>query len=239
MSKTIYKTTLYELNQVTPTMRELKIRIEDNMKMPFKSGQFVMLQVPAEGSPKPVQRAYSIASSADFDDRFILLFKHVPGGVASEYVAKLKVGETLHFTGPWGKCLFKQPAAQQVLFVCTGSGLSQHVSFLSTEGKKFPETKFHMLVGVSNETEMFYENELKALKEQLPNFDYDWCLSRPSESWTGRRGRVTQFINEFDYKNIPTHIYLCGSGAMIKDMKHLLIEENGFSKENMVIENFG
>jgi CDP-4-dehydro-6-deoxyglucose reductase len=239
MSKIVYRTTLVELNQVTPTMRELKLRIEDGYKMPFRAGQFVMLQVPAEGKPKPEQRAYSIASGADHDDRFTLLFKHFPGGVASEYVLKLTGGETLHFTGPWGRCFFKEPAAEQVIFVCTGSGLSQHISFLLSDAPNYPETKFHMLIGVSSESEMFYDKELKAIKERVKYFDYHWCLSRPSPEWTGRKGRVTAFIGDYDYKNKPTHIYLCGSGEMVKDVKRFLIEENGVPKENLIIENFG
>jgi NAD(P)H-flavin reductase len=162
----------------------------------------------------------------------------VPGGVASEFVAKLQGGEKLSFTGPWGKCLFKHPAAEQVLFVCTGSGLSQHYSFITSEVSKYPKTQFHLLVGVSTEAEMFYQNELQNAKKDLSNFDYRWCLSRPSEKWTQPKGRVTHFVQEFDFK-IPTHVYLCGSDAMIKEMKTLMTEKYQVPKENLIIENFG
>lgn len=238
MARQIFSCSLYELNQVTPSMRELKLKIEGSEKMHFKAGQFVMLQVPVAGKDKPVQRAYSIASTDQQDDGFTLLFKHVPGGIASEYVAKLEGGEKLDFTGPWGKCVFKHPAASQVLFVCTGSGVSQHYSFLTSEVAKYPDTKFHMLIGVSQESEMFYEKELMAAKSALPNFEYRWCLSRPSENWKQPKGRVTHFVQDFDL-SIPTHVYLCGSDAMIKEMKAMMTEKYGIPKENLIIENFG
>lgn len=238
MSRNIFSATLDKVHLVTPTMRELIIKIDGDHKMPFKAGQFVMLQVPLEGKDKPVQRAYSIASTDKRDKEFVLLFKHVPGGIASEYVAKLKDGEKLQFTGPWGKCVFKHPAANQVLFVCTGSGVSQHYSFVTSEVAKYPNTKFHMLIGVSQESEMFYEKELQAAKTEFPNFDYRWCLSRPSENWSQPKGRVTHFVQDYDF-TIPTHVYLCGSDAMIKEMKSLMTEKYQIPKENLVIENFG
>lgn len=237
MARTVIKANLYELNQVTPTMRELKLKIVDG-QMKFRAGQFVMLLVPVEGQPKPVQRAYSIASSADDAEKFVILFKHVPGGVASEFVAKLKGGETLDITGPWGKCFLKTPAADQIIFVSTGSGLSQHYSYLTSEAKNWPNTKFHMLIGVSNETEMYYLKELDAAKAKYPNFDYKWCLSRPSENWKERKGRVTSFIHDFDFKSGTSHVYLCGSGAMIKEMKKILIEEKGLPTDHIVAESF-
>lgn len=239
MSRTVYTTTLTELNQVTPTMKELKIKIDDPKSFKFKGGQFAMLQVPVEGAEKPVQRAYSIASSADFDNHFNLLIKHVPGGVASEYVAKLKTGDSLKFTGPWGKCLFKTPAPEQVLFICTGSGLSQHLSFLFSDAHLYPNTKFHMLIGVGNESEVFYHDELKAAQSKVKNFDYNWVISRPGPAWDGKKGWVTHHVNDFDYKNTPTHIYLCGRSEMIKGAKEVLVDQNGFPKENLIIENFG
>src|SRR5690606_33715639 len=125
-------------------------------------------------------------------------------------------------TGPWGKCLFKTPAPEQVLFICTGSGLSQHLSFLFSDAYKYPNTKFRMLIGVGNEQEVFYHKELAAAQARVESFEYAWTISRPTSEWKGKVGRVTAFINEFDYKSVPTHIYLCGRGEMIKDAKTVL-----------------
>lgn len=61
--------------------------------------------------------------------KFRLLFKFVENGVASNFVWGLKGQETLNFTGPFGKVFFQEPPTEQIVFLNTGSGLSQHFLF--------------------------------------------------------------------------------------------------------------
>ena len=94
-----------------------------------------------------------------------------------------------------------------------------------------------MLFGVRNEKEMYYQPQLEELTQSLPQFEYEFVLSRPSESWTGKKGYVQNFVEDFNYMEIPTHFYLCGNGGMIKEMKALL-KEKGFPKECLMTEAF-
>lgn len=217
-------------------MRELEIRLDKPNALKFKTGQFVMIHVP--GGEKPVKRAYSIASDEKIDSRFSLIMKLVPGGVCSEYIKALPEGSKMEVTGPFGKCFFKTPAPEQVVFLCTGAGLSQHFSMLLSEGPHFPNTKFHLLIGVWNEEEIFYTQELETLKKQLKNFSYEFVLDKAGPQWKGKTGYVTQFISSFDFKGKDTMFYLCGNPAMIKGVKQYL-EEQGFPKEKVVAESFG
>ena len=239
MAREVFKTKLTRLRQVTPTMKELVIDVDKAHNFAFKAGQFIMLQVPVPESQKLAQRAYSIASSDEHINHFKLLIKHVPGGLASEYVANMKEGDALDFTGPWGKCVFKTPVPEQVLFFCTGSGLAQHISFLLSDSPQFTQTKFRMLIGVGNDEEVFYREELEEAKRRVKDLELHWSISRPSDQWKGKKGRITQHIMDFDFKSISTHVYLCGRSEMIKDAKEILVEQNGFPRENLIIENFG
>jgi CDP-4-dehydro-6-deoxyglucose reductase len=220
----------------TPSVRELILDIDEPQEFVYKAGQFVTLHVPQE--PKPAMRAYSIASDDKNKVGFRLLFKFVENGIASTFVWGLKGGEILSFTGPFGRVLFKEPPTKQIVFLNTGTGLSQHYCYLMSKKDLYPDVQYRMLFGVRNEAEMYYGPQLDALKKSLPNFKWEFVLSRPSESWTGKRGYIQHFLKEYDYKNIDTTFYLCGNGGMIKEVKHQLIEVDGFDKTKIHSEAF-
>lgn len=235
-TRVMYKMKVVEIIDHTPAIRELIIQTENPELFQFKAGQFVTLHVPQE--PKPAMRAYSIASSDEQQNGFRLLFKYVENGVASTYVWALKAGDQLNFTGPFGRVFFKEPPTPQIVFLNTGSGLSQHYCYLMSKKKQFPNLRYRLLFGIRTEKDIYYRPELEALKKELSDFQYEYVLSRPSENWTGKKGYVQNFIHEFDYKNIDTTFYLCGNSGMIKDVKHQLIEIDGIDKSKIFSEAF-
>ena len=143
----------------------------------------------------------------------------------------------LDFTGPFGRVFFKEPPTPQVVFLNTGSGVSQHFSFIESNLKKHPELRYRLLFGVRHQSDIYYESELQRLKAELPNFEYQYVLSRADDSWKGLRGYVQNHIDAFDYKSIDTTFYLCGNGAMIKDVKAKLSAE-GFDMTRVLAEAF-
>ena len=224
MSRQIYKMRVTEIRDYNPQIRELFLKCEDPKEFKFRAGQFVMLHVPAE--PKPLLRAYSLATDENRTDGYRLIFKFVPDGPASKYVWALKGQELLDFTGPFGRLFFKEPPTEQIVMLNTGSGVSQHFSYVESNIKKYPDLKYRMLFGVRCEADMYYAEELERLKKQLKDFKYEFVLSRPSDKWTGKKGYVQNFIAEYDYLKVPTTFYMCGNGAMIKDCKALLAEQS-------------
>ena len=219
----------------TPEIRELWLEAVEPSEFKFRAGQFGMLHVP--GEPKAHLRAYSYASDERNVKGFRLVFKTVPNGLASTYVWGLKGDETLTFTGPFGRLFFHEPPTEQIIFLNTGSGVSQHICYLESKKDQFPDLKYKLLFGVRTEKDIYYQPELESLKKSLKNFSYDFVLSRGSEAWQGKRGYVQNHIAEFDYMNIPTTFYMCGNGAMIKDVKSIL-EASGFEKTRIHAEAF-
>lgn len=221
----------------TPKVRELILKCLDPQDFDFKAGQFVMLHVPqAEG--KPALRAYSVASTDKIKSGFHLLFKHVESGKASEFIWSLNGNETLQFTGPFGKVFFQEPPTEQIIFLNTGTGLSQHLCYLQSKKEQYPNLKYRMLFGVRNEDEIYAKEELESVKRDLKDFHYEYVLSRPSENWKGKKGYVQNFLKDFEYKNTPTTFYLCGNGGMIKEVKHQLIDIDGIDKSQIWSEAF-
>ncbi len=183
----------------------------------------MMLNIPPkEGQKRPTLRAYSISSDANDKNGFKLLIKLVSGGLGSEFLRSKNEGDELQFTGPFGKLLFLEPPTSRVVFVCTGAGLSQHMSFLLTHGAKYPQTKFTMLLGVWNETEVFYQRELADLKSKLKNFEFRFVLDKAGPGWAGLTGFVTDHLEKIDYTNPHSTFYLCGNPAMINSVTEKL-----------------
>ncbi len=198
----------------------------------------MMLNIPPEpGQKRPTLRAYSMASDANDSAGFSFLVKLVPGGLGSEYLNSKCEGDELQFTGPFGKLLFLEPPTSQVMMICTGAGLSQHLSFLLTHGPRFTETKFRLLVGVWNEKEIFHEPLLKSLKTKIKNFDFQFCLDKAEKSWSGLKGYVTDHLESFDCINDRTTIYLCGNPAMINGVTDKL-KAGGMKPEQILAEAF-
>ena len=236
-TRKIYKMAVTRIADYTPEIRELFLRTQEPAEFKFRAGQFVMLHVPTE-SGKPALRAYSIASDDRDSGGFRLLFKSVKNGLASRYVWNLKGGETLEFTGPFGRVFFQEPPTQQIVLLNTGSGVSQHVSYLESFADKYPNLRYRMLFGVRFAHDIYYQQELESLARRLSNFQYYYVLSRPPPDWTGKSGYVQSHLADFDYLNMPTTFYLCGNGAMIKDVKKRLIEEQGLDKSRIWAEAF-
>lgn len=235
--RTIYKMQVLSVNDLTPSVRELKVKTVEPQEFHFRCGQFVMLHVPDPSAPKPALRAYSIATTDSDHQGFTLLFKYVDGGKASQFVWGLKGNETLNFTGPFGKVFFQEPPTEQIIFLNTGTGLSQHLSYLQSKKHQYPSLKYRLLFGVRNEQEIYYQPILAQLQKELKDFQYDYVLSRPSADWVGKKGYVQNFINDFSYLKIPSTFYLCGNGGMIKEVKEKLLSE-GLDKSRIWVEAF-
>lgn len=234
--RVVYKMRVAEIIDHTPTVRELDLRVLEPASFKFAAGQFVMLHVPQQ--PKAALRAYSIASDERDESGFRLLFKFVEGGLASKFVWNFKGDEVLHFTGPFGRVFFKEPPSPLIIMLNTGTGVSQHFSYLVSKAEKYPQVQFRMFFGVRNEPEIYYQKQLAELTQKFPNFKFEYVLSRPSEQWPGKKGYVQNFIGEFDYLHTDTTFYLCGNGNMIKDVKKKLLEEQGFDKTKIFAEAF-
>jgi len=233
----IYKLNVSQIIDHTKTIRELKLKCAETDTFKFRAGQFAMLHVPTEG-PKPALRAYSISSTDQDENGFTLIFKFVENGLASRFIWDLKGNEQLNFTGPFGKVFFQEPPTEQIIFLNTGSGVAQHLSYLYSKQEIYPNLHYKMLFGVRSEADIYYEKELQNLKEFLPNFEYHYVLSRGSENWQGKRGYVQNHLGLFEYKNIPTTFYLCGNGGMIKEVKQQLFEIDGIEKSKVWAEAF-
>jgi ferredoxin--NADP+ reductase len=222
----------------------------------FQAGQYTTLGLPGTvtrkstkeakktlGNPrKLIKRAYSIASSPI--ERYHLEFYLVlvsDGGLTPRLV-NFQVGDRVwlgrKITGTF--VLSRAPAGANLVFVATGTGIAPYISMLRTHLSPAMPRHIALVHGVRHSVDLAYMDELKSMARLSPRFTYIPTVSRTGEEpmrWSGRTGYVQRvwedriIDTQWGFHPTPhdTHIFLCGSPAMIDDMVPLLAGD-GFTE---------
>jgi len=210
----------------------------------FANGHFTMIGLKVED--KPLLRAYSIAS-ANYEDHLEFLSIKVDDGPLTSRLQHIRVGDKVVVgRKPTGTLVvdYLTPARRLYMF-STGTGLAP---FMSVVRDPATYEKFEQVVlvhGVRQVEELAYR---ELLVEHLPNHEYlgELVTSQLRYYPTVTRepfvnmGRITELVEsgklaadlclpELD----PAHdrAMICGSPAMLKDLKALL-ERRGFMEGN-------
>lgn len=211
----------------------------------FINGQFTMIGLPVNG--KPLLRAYSIAS-ANHEETLEFFSIKVPEGPLTSRLQHLQPGDEL-IVGrkPTGTLLLQNLLPGKVLWLlATGTGLAPFLSLI-----KDPETyeRFEKVVivhGCRTQAELAYrqlfEHELHE-HEYLGELVKNQLLYYPTVTREKFRneGRITELMESgklYSDLSLPApsvaddRFMICGSPAMLKDLKHML-EAQGFAEGNM------
>lgn len=208
----------------------------------FKAGQYAILTVPA--SPTPLKRLYSFAGSNKDKNVFELLIKLIPGGVASEYIRELSVGDMVDASGPAGLFSERESASRKV-YMATGTGYAPIRSFLLSLGSP-NTTKRSLFWGLRDYSETYLFDELLALKKASDSFSFTYCLSQQASFDTipadllqyFRTGHIDAVWTSQTPQIEPNdEYYLCGSRIVIESLRTLLLSK-GVSKDNLFFEKY-
>lgn len=203
----------------------------------FTPGQFVSVIERVDG--KEITRAYSIASPRD-GNRFALCLNRVVDGIVSPYLFQLKAGDEVEMGEPLGYFTLRHPGHRSV-FIATGTGIAPFRSMLL---EHLPKThpRITLLFGVRHEQGLLYRDELEHLAQQYENFHFMPTITRPTETWTGRTGRVQAHLDEAlalqSYEDSSTlDIYICGLKEMVDDVRAEL-KKRGFDRKQIIYEKY-
>lgn len=210
------------MHDLTRDVRELDLRLISPPTLDFQSGQFISFEIPVEGKPHPVTRAYSIASPSSQRSIRTLFFNRVDHGPGSTFLFGLEPGDQVHFKGPAGSFRLRDDAPRNLLFVATGTGIPPLRSMLHTLLPKATPQAVSLLCGLRAQRDLYYQEELCELATRHPMFHWTITLSRPDPGWTGPTGRVTALVQERVKTVDNLAVYLCGNGGMIKDVTDFL-----------------
>jgi NAD(P)H-flavin reductase len=235
MNQANIRAILESYEDATPYVRRLFLRIEEPLPFRFQPGQYVSVRIP--GSEGPVYRPYSIASGPNPEGSFELCFRHVDGGIASQYLYSCNAGARLEMNGPTGTFALSGTGAPNAFFVATGTGISPIRSMLQFLFQRPFKGTVQLLFGVRHANEILYRREFEQLQEQHPGFRFLPTLSRPDPGWLGLVGHVQDHLRTLIQADGNYDAYICGHPAMVREV-HAIMSQRGLSEEHILHEKY-
>lgn len=222
--------TVSRIEDLTPTIKGVWFAIDDPDGLPFQAGQYVNVHLPGGG-----HRPFSFANRPSEVHEIEIDVRLVPGGLATSWIhERLRVGDRVELTGPYGRFHVRTSANVPMLFLAGGSGLSSPRSMihgLLDDGCTLPIT---LVYGARTREELYYDDELSALAQSTPTFTYVPVLSHEPEgsAWTGARGFVHEAATAHFGGDFRGHkAYLCGPPAMIDACITTLMQGRLFERD--------
>lgn len=215
MSERRYRTRVLSLRSVGPSTYELTF---ERQGMLFSAGQCLTIHGPIPQH----DRSYTIASGEQ-DENLQILFRLIPHGKLTPVLSRLKPGDEIEFSGPYGEFVIRD-ASVPIIFVATGTGVAPCLSYLRTR----PDLNVTLLHGVRHAADLYY-------RDFFGQWRYFPCVSRETVPGT-YHGRVTDFWNSRLWPE-GTHYHLCGANDMIFDMQ-ILLREKGVPEKRIFTEAY-
>lgn len=223
--------------ELAPDVRHFEFEVAGVEAFRFIPGQFVPVIEYLHG--KRITQAYSIASPP-CGNRFALCLNRVEDGIAAPYLFTLKTGDEVEVGEASGDFTLRE-TRRRAIFVGTGTGVAPFRSMLLYH---LPRTQpeITLLFGVRYERDLLYREEFESLAEQYKSFHFLPAITRPTESWTGRIGRVQAHLDEALAIRTPgeargVDVYICGSDEMVENVRKEL-EKRGLAEQQIIYEKY-
>ena len=201
---------------------------------PVLEGQSIGIVPPgrhANGRPHDI-RLYSIASARDGEKRNAnnvgLTIKRVPGGVGSNYMCDLKVGDAVQVTGAFGATfLMPDDANANILMICTGTGSAPFRAFTERRRRAMQNAagKLVMFFGARTPEELPYFGPLQKVPPTL--LEKHLVFSRiagVAKEYVQDRLRTEAAGIAKLLASDETHIYICGLKGMETSVEEALAD---------------
>jgi NAD(P)H-flavin reductase/ferredoxin len=209
----------------------LTARAAGRTPLVFLPGQYVNLRIPGTDQ----WRSYSMAnapSDAGFDQEFLV--RLLEDGVMSKYLAdRAMAGDVIEARGPFGTFYLRE-STRPVLMIAGGTGLAPMVAMLRSMVAKKRTRAVTLCFGVTRPADLFYLDELEALRGLLPSLDLRIAIMH-GDAGGHVSGVATDLVLQEDVSG--RDLYLCGPPAMT-DRARAIVAAQGADPSSIFVERF-
>ena len=212
---------LESVEELTPTIYGVTLRLVHPPTMCFTAGQFVNLEVP--GSANAGTRAFSMANYFPGDSSSVELFvKRLPGGLFGGYLESARPGDIIRLHGPLGS-LRVRPSYRKIIMVAGGSGLAPLISMLTDLAQKGDQRAVSLFFGARTRAELYHLKRIGRLCDMSSQLEFVPVVEHPDLGWRGEVGFVTEAVE----RRMPSlrgyDAYLCGPPSMVEAARELVL----------------
>jgi len=160
-------------------------------------------------------------------------------GEFTQRLGRLKVGDTLGITGPYGRFVLSE-TNEPLVFIAGGVGITPFRSMwraLEERGRKAPVT---LIYSSRTRSDIVYNEELEEFCLRNPWFHLVRTLTREDDfaGWEGETGRISKAILQKHVPELTKSLYLlCGLPQFVKDLRAMLFDL-GVPDNRVIIEIF-
>lgn len=200
----------------------------DRKNLEFIPGQHFSLSIPG----KSINREYSSYTSLK-DNEIGFLIRRVDGGIMTNLLEKMEIGDSLNIYGPYGSFTLSQEQInnKQIIFIASGTGLAPFYCIKESYNLK----NYKLFLGIRKIIDI----------PDADKFDQSKCyysISRDSNLNQNNyyKGRVQDQLKKINYiDDYENSIYMiCGNSYMISDVYDLLVNEKNINPNLIITESF-
>jgi len=220
------------VTDLTPNVRQL-IALPKTQKLSFQPGQWVSLKLPV-GAKQPLNRAYSLAAPESPSGELTLVFDRVAQGTGSGYLYRLRAGDEVSLSGPYGRFVLPKPLDRELLFVTHYTGLVPvRCMIKSLYAHRDTPPVLAIAVGPA-ENELLYHQELLSLAVMRVSFRYLPLVASSEESAVALTISMLRPLIEGKPKVFPM---LSGRRGFVHPLRSYFIEA-GYDRKEVKTETY-
>jgi ferredoxin-NADP reductase len=226
----------------TPTVETFRLVNPAHDRLPFEflPGQFIQVEVEPEPG-KSARRSYTIASSPTQRAYVEITVKREVQGLVSRHLHdRVKVGDLIKVSGPFGSFTFTGSDADSIVLIAGGVGITPMMSVLRYLTDTAWPGEIFFVYGARSTEEFIFRTEIEQLERRHEKLHVLATMQRsPGTVWLGPEGQLTKELLQAGIPEIARRrIHLCGPPQMMSAVRGLL-RELGVPEAQIHSEAFG
>ncbi|HYD70950.1 2Fe-2S iron-sulfur cluster-binding protein [Azospirillum sp.] len=196
----------------TPRIVELHLR-PLGQPLRFWPGQYVMLGNEREEAPP---RCYSIANAPRADGEIVLQVTRQEGGPTSTWIHdKLKLGELVQLSGPYGTFIGDPSVETPVLCMAAGTGLAPILALAEAALKRGYKQPVTVLFSGRTGEDVYARGQMAYWQAKHRRFEFKTTLTRDDAA--PLKGRIPAVLPTL-FKDLSEHsVFVAGSPEFVED----------------------
>ena len=230
------KFTLAKKVKLSPNVFEFVFALADPSDvLGLPTGQHVAIRADIDG--KSVVRSYTPTSNDSDLGRLQLVIKVYPGGLLTNHLAAMEVGDQIDIRGPKGSMKYHKDLCRNIGMIAGGTGITPMYQLIRAICEDDSDnTNVSLIYANQTEDDILLRRELDGFAAKCPHkFRVWYVLSTAPEGWQYSTGFATKELIEERFAPLSedNKAMLCGPPGMINAMKNNLVAL-GYEKPSAV-----